>query len=288
MAVKNKIQIITDSTTSLSAKECEEYGLDYVETSFVLDGVEHKAFDDDGLGLTDFYAKLDNIKSCSTCCVNQNTFEEIFEKYVSRGEQVLYTGLSASLSSTFSNAEIVAKQINQKYGKKMVAVVDSRSASYGTLVLIDYAKEFIAGGEGLEEIETKLNEIAKSMSVAFVSRDLTFLHKCGRIGSIEAGIGKLLHIVPIVYVSESGKLKTGDKCLGVKLALKTLKNKFGNYIRNKHHKRCYITSCGMDEDVEMLKKYFSENTDIEQIKTGLIDKTLACCCGPKTIAVFCG
>lgn len=284
----NKIQIVTDSTTSLSAKECEELGIDYVETSYILNGVEHKAFDDDGVSLLDFYKKLDEVKSCSTGCVNQSEFEEIFNKYVSRGVQVLYTGLSASLSSTFSNAQIVAQQINKKYGKKMVSVVDSRSASYGTLVLIDYAKEFIEGGASLEEIELKLNEIAKSMSVAFVSRDLTFLHKCGRIGSIEAGIGKLLHIVPIVYVSESGKLKTGDKCLGVKLALKTLKNKFVNFINNKKHKRCYITSCGMDEDVEMLKKYFAENSGAEQIKTGLIDKTLACCCGPKTIAVFCG
>ena len=51
---------------------------------------------------------------------------------------------------------------------------------------------------------------------------------------------------------------------------------------------CHITSCGLDEDAEALKKYIQENTDIKYIKVGHIDKTLACCCGPKTLAIFCG
>jgi len=105
---------------------------------------------------------------------------------------------------------------------------------------------------------------------------------------LEASLGKLLHIVPIIYVSDDArKLKVGDKCLGSKLALKTLKNKFVNFIKSKNHTKCYITSCALESDVENLKQYIIENTNIKEIKTGLIDKTLACCCGPKTIAIFC-
>ena len=36
-----------------------------------------------------------------------------------------------------------------------------------------------------------------------------------------------------------------------------------------------------------IKEYIEANTKAI-VKTGPIDKTLACCCGPKTIAIFCG
>ncbi len=288
MATLNKIKLISDSTTSLTPEEFKERDIDYLETSYMLDNVLYSAFDNQSETLEEFYARLDNVKSCSTGCVNIQTFEECFDKYASKGIQVFYTGLSSSLSSTFSNSEIAAKNINEKYGKKLVAVVDSRSASYGTLVLLDFAQKLISEGKSLEELESEIDKIAKNMSVAFVARDLSFMYKSGRISMLEAGLGKILKIVPIVYVSESGKLKVGDKCIGRKLTFKTLKNRFVNFIQTKGHTKCYITSCGLTEDVEELKNYILENTSIKDVKTGLIDKTLACCCGPKTIAIFCG
>ena len=284
----NKIQLMTDSTTSLTKEECKRQNIVCLETTYMLDSDLHTAFDDEKTSLAEFYDKLDKSKSCSTGCINIQTFEEEFDKFASQGVQVLYTGLSASLSSTFGNSQIAAKNINDKYGKKMVAVVDSRSASYGTVILLDEAERLLKGKIGLEELEIALDKYAKNMSVAFVSRDLSFMYRSGRISRLEAGIGKLLHIVPIVSVDDSGKLKVGDKCMGIKLAFKTLKNKFVNLIKKKNYKKCYISSCNMPEDVENLKQHIMENTDVKQIKTGLIDKTLACCCGPKTIAIFCG
>ncbi len=287
--MKEKIKIITDTTTSLSPEECKKLDLDYVETTYVVDGEEHSAYDNESETLPMFYEKLDNIKSCSTGCVNVQAFEDVFTKWINQGYKVIYTGLSAALSSTYQNAKIAADKINNEHGKKLVVTIDSRSASYGTLCLIDEIKELIEKEKSIEEIEKLVDAMAHNMSVAFVCRDLSFLHKSGRISLLSAGLGKLLHVVPIVYVSkEDAKLRVGDKCLGSKLAFKTLKNRFINFIKEKKHKRCYITSCNLPNEVEELKKAIIENTDIKEVKTGLIDKTLACCCGPKTIAIFCG
>ena len=283
------IKIVTDSTTSLSKEECEKLGLVCLETTFMIDSNLYSAFDENEGTLTDFYKKLSDAKRISTGCVNVNTFEECFESLVAQGFKVVYIGLSASLSSTFSNSQVAANMVNEKYNEKKVVVIDSRSASFGSLILIERVQELMAQEKTLEEIEQIVGEDAKKMSVAFVPTDLSFMFKCGRLSALELGIGKLFKIVPIIYVSESGKLKGRDKCIGMKLALKRLKNDFIELIKTKVHKKCYITSCGMDADVQNLKEYIAENTEIklEDIKTGLIDKTLACCCGPKTIAVFC-
>lgn len=283
------IKIVTDSTTSLSKEECEKLGLVCLETTFMLDSNLYSAFDESEGTLLDFYKKLAGAKKVSTGCVNVSTFEECFEDLVAQGYKVVYIGLSASLSSTFSNSVIASNTVNEKFNEKKVAVIDSRSASYGSLILIERVKELVSQDKTLEEIEQIVADDAKKMSVAFVPTDLSFMFKCGRLSALELGIGKLFKIVPIIYVSESGKLKGKDKCIGMKLALKRLKNDFVDLIKSKGHTKCYITSCGMDAEVQSLKEYIAENTNVklEDIKTGLIDKTLACCCGPKTIAIFC-
>ena len=284
-----KIKLFTDSTTSLTLDECEKMGYGCLQTTYMVDGELHNAFEENDIPLEEFYKKLENSKSCSTGCVNPNTFEEAFEEAIKGGFKVLYLGLSASLSSTFENSKAAADKLNKKYGEKKVAVVDSRSASYGSLVLLEKAEELIKEGKTLQELEDELDKCAKSMSVAFVAPDLSFMYRCGRLSALETGLGKLFRIVPIIYVSETGKLKAGDKCLGSKLAYKTLKNKFVNLIKTKNHKKAYITSCNMPEEVESLKNYIIENTSLteDDIKVGLIDKTLACCCDPKTVAIFC-
>lgn len=283
------IKIVTDSTTSLTKEECEKMGIICLETTFMVDENLYNAFNENEGELLDFYKKLSVVKKVSTGCVNTDTFESCFDDLVNQGFKVIYVGLSASLSSTFSNSQIASNNINEKYGKKVVSVVDSRSASYGSLILIERIQELIQEEKTLEEIEEIVDADAKSMSVAFVPTDLSFMFKCGRLSALELGIGKLFKIVPLIFVSETGKLKGKDKCIGMKLALKRLKSDFVNLIKSKGHKKCYITSCDMPAEVQSLKEHIAENTEIkdESIKTGLIDKTLACCCGPKTIAIFC-
>ena len=198
-----QIQIVTDSTTSLSKEECDKLGLICLETSYILDSDLHMAFDEPEVSEIEFYSKLETAKKCSTGCVNTNTFETCFEDIIKTGKKVVYVGLSASLSSTFSNAEIAMNNLNEKYGEKLIAIIDSRCASYGALILIERIQELALEGKSIGEIESILTEEAKTMSVAFVAPDLSFLFKSGRLSAIEAGIGKLLKIVPIIFVGES-------------------------------------------------------------------------------------
>ena len=283
------IKIVTDSTTSLSKEKYDELGIVCLETTYIVDGEEHYAFDNPEITEIEFYEKLEKSKKCSTGCVNISTFEECFDNLVSNGYKVVYVGLSASLSSTFSNSQIAMNTINEKYGEKKVAVIDSRSASYGTLILIERIQELALENKTIAEIEEIVSNDAKSMSVAFVSPDLSFMFKSGRLNILEAGLGKLLKIVPIIFVSETGKLKAREKCIGLKLALKKLKNDFVKFIQTKKHKKVYLTSCNMPNEIEDIKTFIDANTDVKAktIKTGLIDKTLSCCCGPRTVAIFC-
>lgn len=286
--MKEKIVIMTDSCSSLTKEELEKRNIQYVEMSYVIDDVEHSAFDEEDVSLPEFYEKLDVAKSCSTGCVSESTFEEKFEELASQGYKVIYTGLSGALSSTFGYAQVAAEKINAKYGKKVIALVNSRTGSIGVQILIDDAEELLAQGKTLDEIEFVLKDNASKLESFFVCRDLKFLHKCGRLSSLEAGIGTLLKIVPIIHVDpKDDKLRPAEKHIGKKLAYKNLRNKFVSMINERPCEKCYIASCALDADAEELKNYIVENTHIKDVKVGYIDKVMSCCCGPKTIAIFC-
>lgn len=288
--MKQKIRIVTDSCSSLTKEESEKLGVICLETSFTLDGVTYSAFEEENVSLIEHYQKLDSIKSCSTGCVNENAFEECFETLAKNGECAIYIGLCSTLSSTYAHSVTAAEKINAKYGKNVIRTVDSKTGSIGTQILIDDALKLIGKGKNLDEIEFILKDYASKIATTFICRDLSFLCKCGRISALEASVGKLLRIVPLIHVDPVDfKLKVSDKCLGQKLAYKTLKNKFVKLINTRPCEKCYIASCGLDSDVEELKNHIVNNTHIkaEDIKTVYIDKTMSCCCGPKTIAIFC-
>ncbi len=285
--MKQKIKIVTDSCSSLSKEECVARGIECVETTYILDDVLHSAFDDPDVDELAFYKKLDEMNGCSTGCVNVNTFEECFSKLVADGYHVIYMGLSGALSSTYSNAVMAAQTINDKAGKNVVRTVDSRTGSFGIQVLIDDTEKLIADGKNLDEIEFIIKDNASKLESNFICADLKFLNKCGRLSSFEAGLGRLLKIVPIIHVDpKTAKLVVCEKCMGQKLAYKNLKKKFISLVNSRPCEKVYIASSGLDEDVESLKQAIIENTHIKEIKTGYIDKTMACCCGPKTIAIF--
>lgn len=290
--MKNKIKIVTDSCSSLTKEECEERGIICLEMSYTLDDVSHSAFDEDSVSLPEFYTKLENMKSCSTSNIPVSTFEDCFSKLVDDGYEVVYVGLSSALSSTFSYAQNVKEKLNEKAGRQVVALIDSQSGSFGEMMVLDETIEAVESGVKIDEIEDYMKKYVDNSLSAFVAKDLNFIHKCGRLNIIEASLGKLFNIVPIICpdLNAGGKLKVNSKNFGTKLAYKALKNKSAKFINEHNSKRCYIASCDLSADAEDLKKFILENTKIkeENIKVGFIDKTMSCCCGPKTLAIFCG
>ena len=286
--MKEEIVLMTDSCSSLTIEELKNRGMEYLEMSYVLDDELHSAFDEENVSLPEFYEKLDAVKTCSTGCVSESMFEEKFEELAKKDVKVLYIGLSGALSATYGYAEVAAEKINAQYGKKVIGMVNSRTGSIGVQILLDDAAELIEQGKTLDEIEFILKDYASKVESAFVCRDLKFLHKCGRLSSFEATLGSILKIVPIIHVDpKDDKLRVADKCLGKKLAYKTLKNKFVKMINERNCERCYVASCALDADAEDLKNYIIENTHIKDVKVAYIDKVMSCCCGPKTLAIFC-
>lgn len=281
----NKLKIITDACASLSQEELKKLDVDYVEMGIVIGDEAYNSFDYPEKNPTEFYKMLERTKKCSTSCVNTQMFSEIFEKYVKDGYDVFYVGLSGGLSCTYTNAMSAAEELNKTYGEH-IYVADSLTGSYGIAIMVETAVKMRDEGKSAKEIFELINKNNIDIYSVFMPGDLQFLMRCGRINAIVASVGTVLKLVPVIVPDERGKLKTINKCLGHKKAMKTIQSFVDSHTDYSVAETIYIGHTGQEEMAEELKKYIEEKSPSKKVKIGFIDYTMGCCCGPNTLAVF--
>lgn len=281
----NKVKIITDSCCSLTPEKLNALDIDYVQMNFTVNGETYNTFEHPTKDKQKFYDALSKAKSCSTSCVNNYAFAEIFEKYVKLGYDIVYIGLSGGLSATFNNAIIAADEINSFFGKH-VWVANSLTGSFGIAIMLEEATRMIKEEKSAEEIFNAINNNKMNLYTIFIPSDLSFLHRSGRISKFASSIGTMLKITPIIIASEQGELKMIAKCLGPKKATKFIQKFILENADLESEEKIYIGHTGITEEAEEFANFLKENTKNKTIEIDFIDYTMGCNCGPYTLALF--
>lgn len=209
------VRLMIDSASDINEKEAKDLGIIMVPMSITFGGEEFL----DGVNLLpkQFYEKLVNSKVLpKTSQINAFRWEEEFEKYVSRGDELIVITISSKLSSTYNSAIQAATNFEGK-----VYVIDSMNACIGERLLGQLALRFINEGKSAKEIADILNEKKSKINVMAVIGTLEYLKKGGRISATVAFAGKLLSIKPIVGVID-GEVKMIGKAMGFKNGTNTL------------------------------------------------------------------
>lgn len=279
------VKIITDTCCSLSKEELKKLGVDFVQMSILIDDQYFDAFDCPINNPDEFYQLIKSANKVSTGCVNVQTFTEIFEKYAHMGDDVVYVGLSSGLSSTYSNAVVAADYVNRTCGKH-IWVADSRTGGFAIAKMIKCALKMTFENKSAQEIYQAINNNGINTLTYFIPCDLQFLAKCGRLNKIVATFGSAFKIAPTLSTDAEGKLKLINNSIGRKKAMKNLTRLLEDKMELDREERVYIGHTGQYAEAEELSKIIKEIAPNKTVEVGYIDYTLACCCGPETLAVF--
>lgn len=210
------VKIVVDSSSDISEKEAKELGVEMIP--MIVSFGEEEFFDGVNLLPDDFYKKLQESKEApKTAQVTPFRFEEVFEREVKAGNDVVAIVLSSKLSGTFESARSAASKFDGK-----VFVVDSLNATSGEGVLVHYALELAKNGLSAKEIYEKLEEKKNDIVVVAVIDTLEYLKKGGRVSSAAAFIGGMLNIKPVIQVI-GGEVKVVAKAHGQKKGVLTVK-----------------------------------------------------------------
>lgn len=204
----NKIAIVTDSTSDLA--------LDYIEKNNILVVPLYVNFENesykDGKEITvsELYKKVEESKLMpKTSAAPINEFMELFDKLLNEGYDILYTGISSKLSSTFQNARIAAKDELDK----RIFVIDSANLSTGIGLLVLKMVKYRSEGLSAKEIALKIEEHVPQVRSQFAIERMEYLYKGGRCSTLTALVGTILNIKPIIVVRD-GKMSVGKKPMG--------------------------------------------------------------------------
>lgn len=251
----NDYQIITDASADIAYETIQKYSIGFIPMSYTI-GEEEKVWT--GLESEEekhrFYlAERDGVSVKSTQ-INPENYREFFERYAKDGKNVLYLCLSGGLSQTFASAVAAAKELSEIYPQSKIICIDSLSATVGLGLLTELAAKNRENGLSLEENAAKIEEAKHTVCHWFTVDDLGFLKRGGRIPASLAAIGKMLHIKPILHISEDGKLGAIGKKIGLKFALNELVSLYSAHTSKLEAEEIRIVHCDCPAFAESVKK----------------------------------
>lgn len=194
------LQIVTDSSTLYSIREGEEKGIAVCPLHVNIDGKSYRDFED--LTSTKLLKFIQEKKVPST---SQPSIGEKIDTYnrLSEEGEVLDITMAQGLSGTYDNALLAKSQCDHP---EKIHILNSKTLCGPHRSLVDRAIKMKEAGASLEEIKTEL-EKARETDISFlIPFDFQFLLRGGRVRQIEAGLGGLLKLIPVMKRQEDGTI----------------------------------------------------------------------------------
>ena len=273
-----KIGITAESTCDIPQEIREKENIDIIPFGVML-GEELRH---DGIDVTpqDLYDYADKTKELpKTSAINEVEYEEFFARKLKDNDAVIHFCLSSEISSACSNAQRAAEKFNNVY------VIDSKSLSSGTGLLVLSCVDKIKEGKDLETILKEINEEVPKVQASFLIDTLKYLHKGGRCSGV-AKIGAAMFSIKPRISLINGKMEVTKKYMGSinSCLIKYCKDMLKEVEPNKD--RVFVTySSPVDPARETIINMLKEDGFKDIIECRACS-TICTHCGPKTLGVL--
>ena len=280
-------QIVTDSACNLTEEMIDEFGLDSLPLTFMVDGVQHQSYlKGEKTDLKQFYTMMREGKVITTSLPNMQESEKTLRAIADSGKDILYLGFSSALSGTYAATELLLKQIAFDYPDRTFISEETFAASGGQGMLVYLACKKAKDGASIEEVAQFVRDTRDHLCHWFTVDDLMFLFRGGRVSRTSAWAGTLLNIKPVLHVDNAGALIPMEKVRGRKKSIKALVDHMEKTAIDPKSQTIFITHGDCIEDVEALKAEITERFGITDFVVNYVDPVIGAHSGPGTLALF--
>jgi DegV family protein with EDD domain len=269
------MKIVTDCAADLPQKERDELGI--IEAPLYIQFPEGEVNSAD-ITADEFYDRLEAMRPQipSTAQPSSGIFANIYHKLAETGKQVLSIHISSGLSGTINSARIGAEQIKDK----AVQVIDSFTLSGGERFQVLAAALASKAGWAMDSITDRLAKIRDNTEVIYTLETLEYLARGGRIGRVQALLGSVLKLKPVICVDHAdGKYSTVAKSRTIPQALDVI----GDHLQQTYKDKALWVSVlhgRFADGAEALSKSLSERLNIKKLEILRISPVLGVHTGP--------
>ena len=252
-------QIISDSSCDLPEITRKELDIDLVPYSVTFDSKKYyKEIVE--IKPKEFYERIVQEKLFpKTSLPSIQDYIDIFEKYLSKGIDILCMCLTAKFSGSYQSACNAKQILSETYPERQIEIFDTIQATGGQGLVVYEAARMKNTGYSMQELIEKLNKLKQTARINFTVDSLDHLQKGGRIGKASALAGTILNIKPIITM-QNGELIPYSKVRGRKKALKAIIDMTADEIlqQKEDYQICLINAYRI-EDVTEVKKVLTQD-----------------------------
>jgi DegV family protein with EDD domain len=213
----------------------------------------------------------------TTAQPSSGMFEEIYRKLAETSKNIFSVHISSGLSGTINSARTGGEQAKDA---AEVSFWDTMTLSGGERFQVMAAALANKAGWTMEKIQERLTEIRANTEVIYTLETLEYLARGGRIGRVQALMGSLLKLKPVINVShEDGKYSTVSKARTIPGALESLMD----YLCNVYQKTpVWVTVLHgrFEEGAKMLSDMAEERLNVAKLEVSRISPVLGVHTGP--------
>ncbi len=274
----NNVRIITDSSAHLTPEEIEQYGITIAPLRIRMGRKVFREYVE--LPYEEYFRRLEMVKSLPTS--EPPLLQDMIDLYYELSREtdhIISIHTSRKLNPVVDVARAAASTLRSH---TRITVIDSETISRGLGMIVLRAAQMASEGAGAPEIGREIRGMIPAVFLAFLTSDLNYLERDGRLRKSQAFLGSMLGIRAMVETRE-GDLLVMDKARDALGAVEKLYEYISEFAYLEEI--ALLQHNNVPESTALLERLRDMFPDIA-IFTDVYDATLATFIGPNAMGVI--
>ena len=254
------VRLITDSSADLEPREYEQLNITCIPLTVSFADREYQENVD--LSKDQFYDLLASGEYPKTSQPSPQLLLDLFEQAKEAGDEALYISISGGISGTYQTA-CATRELAEYDG---CYVLDSKNATGGLRLILEYAVKLRDAGKSAEEIMEGIRSIQNKVVLYACMDTLEYLYRGGRISQTVYKLGTLAQVKPIIRVTEEGTIEVPAKAMGMRKGMDWLSKRVEERKPSKAHNFYAMYTGDRSNGVLLAEKFRAMGYDIPDEK----------------------
>ena len=279
-------RIVTDTSSNLPTAYLQAENITVIPFTFHTESGEQSCMDTASFDAKAFYTAMRNGEKVTTSQIPPQRFVDNIRPMLENGEDVLFVSMSSGISGSYASSKIAANQLAEEFPERKILTVDTYSASLAEGIVVMRAVECRKEGLSIDETYQILRALRHRIAQIFTVGDLRYLKRTGRLSNLEAAVGTVLQIKPLLKGDPQGKIVCFAKVRGRQRAIEEMAKRYKELVVSPETQTVCISHADCEADAQILASMLRRSKPPKDILIVDYEPVTGSHVGPCALALF--
>lgn len=279
-------RIVTDTSSNLPTAYLQAENITVIPFTFHTESGEQSCMDTASFDAKAFYTAMRNGEKVTTSQIPPQRFVDNIRPMLENGEDVLFVSMSSGISGSYASSKIAANQLAEAFPERKILTVDTYSASLAEGIVVMRAVECRKEGLSIDETYQILRALRHRIAQIFTVGDLRYLKRTGRLSNLEAAVGTVLQIKPLLKGDPQGKIVCFAKVRGRQRAIEEMAKRYEELVVSPETQTVCISHADCEADAQILASMLRRSKPPKDILIVDYEPVTGSHVGPGALALF--